>query len=388
MDGPDDLRVTRRRMRIAAAVAVLAVGLTIPLLRTPLEPQENLELRPDVGVFERPVVYDVDFADPRHGFALWGRCTNGQDFRCERKLLVTEDGVTWTPRPFAIEELANPAHLAGRLIALGPGRILLTDLDSGGPRNRYFSGDSGHSWDEVPSSPDGPITELPPGALLETVCVETVHDLSECRRRRLLVTLPDTGRRLRLTSPVGQPWPEPRAAADGSWWVTGKINATGQWAAAISRDGAKTWSVSPLPIEPGTVLHRLSVAGSGATVYLLATGPIPYSTEPSNLVAIFRSADGGQTWEQTWRTDGGSPRTLGGTAIVAPDGALYVAPADTGPTYRSHDGGHTFTPVRGGPRLASVRRTMAGYLALPQHGPPGQYLTSADGTQWTNVPLP
>jgi hypothetical protein len=389
MDGFDELRTTRRRMRLWAVLAVLAVGLTIPLLRTQLEPvpDEGLEVHPDVGEFDAPVVYDVDFVDDRHGYALWGRCTNGADFRCERKLMVTEDGRTWTHRPFSVPELATPTRLAGRLLALGPGRILLTDLDTGGARSRFYSGDGGRSWGVVPATPEGTIRSLPKDALLEIACVETVHDLNECRRQRLLVTLPDTGHRARLTSPLSQPRPESRALADGSWWITGRDPKTGQWAVAVSRDAAATWAVSVLALDPALILDRLSVAGSGSTTYVLATGRMPDTTEPRSLVAIFRTTDGGTTWAQTWRSDGNFPRTLGG-ALVTPDGALYIAPSDTGPSYRSRDGGVTFSAVRGGPRLTSIRRTRTGYLAVPQHAPPGQYLTSTDGAQWADLPLP
>jgi photosystem II stability/assembly factor-like uncharacterized protein len=370
-------------------VAVLAVGLAIPLLRTQLEPVPDygMDVRPDVGEFESPVVYDVDFVDARHGFALWGRCTNGRNYRCERKLLVTDDSVTWTHRPFSVDGLANPTSLTGRVTALGPGKILLTDLGDGGPRSRFYSGDGGRSWTEVPASPDGTVSELPPDAMLEIACVETVHDLNECRRQRLLVTLPDSGRRARIAAPLSQPRPEPRALSDGSWWITGQDRASGKWAVAVSRDAARNWAVTPLPIEPTVVPDRLWVAGSGTEVYVLISGRLPDTTEPSSLVGILRTTDGGKTWAQTWHPTGDFPRTIGG-ALVTPDGALLIAPSDTGPSYRSQDGGATFTAVRGGPRLTSIRRTRLGYLALPQHTPPGQYLTSPDGTQWTNVPLP
>jgi photosystem II stability/assembly factor-like uncharacterized protein len=370
-------------------MAVLAVGLTIPLLRTQLEPvpDDAVDVSPDIGEFEQPVVYDMDFVDARHGFALWGRCTNGADYRCERKLLATEDGVTWKHRPFSVDGLATPTSLIGRVTALGPDKVLLTDLGEGGPRSRFYSSDGGRSWDEVPAAPDGTVRELPADGVLEMACVETVRDLNECRRQRLLVTLPDSGRRARLTSPLSQPRPEPRALSDGSWWITGRDRGSGQWAVAVSRDAARSWAVTPLPIEPTVVPDRLWVAGSGADVYILVTGRLQDTTEPRTLVAILRSTDGGKTFGQTWRPTGNFPRTVGG-ALVTPDGALYVAPSDTGPSYRSRDGGLTFTPVRGGPRLTSIRRTRLGYLALPQRGSPGQYLTSPDGAQWSNVPLP
>jgi hypothetical protein len=73
---------------------------------------------------------------------------------------------------------------------------------------------------------------------------------------------------------------------------------------------------------------------------------------------------------------------------VTADGALFLPADDVGPGYRSADGGRTFTPVLDGPRLTSVRRTRAGYLAVASGGSPGRYLTSTDGLSWTPVLLP
>jgi hypothetical protein len=376
-------------MRLGAIAAVLAVGIAIPFLHT--EPDSGLVPvpAPDIGAVEPPLVYDLDFADARHGYALWGRCTNGRDYRCERKLLVTEDGVTWTARGFALNELAAPDRLSGRIVALGSGRLMVTDLDAAA-RTRFHSADSGQSWRVVPLRPTRTVEEIPPDSVLETHCIETVHDMTECRRRRLVITLADTGERVWLATPpaLTQPLPESRPADDGSWWVSGRDPATGRWTVAVSRDAGRSWSLSALPVPSGLVLESLSSTGSGPNRYVLATGWLNDAVEPRNLVAIFRSTDGGGRWTQTWHGDGQAPRTLGGAAVVTADGGLFVAPEDVGAGYRSVDGGASFTPVLDGPRLTSVRRTRAGFLAVASDRPAGHYLTSPDGVHWTPVSPP
>jgi hypothetical protein len=377
-------------MRTGALVAVLLAGLAIPLLRHQLRPAPDEPpapvgpVLPDIGRIEQPVVYDVDLVDERHGFALWGRCTNGRDYRCERKLLTTTDGVVWNAHQFAS---GAPDRLTGRVIAIGPGRVVLTGLDAAD--RRLYSADNGQTWQPVSATPQQTVTQLPADAILETRCVDTVHDLGECRTRRLAVTLPDSGRRAWLANPpaLDAPAPQQRAMADGSWWVSGKEPGTGRWAVAASRDAGRTWAVTPLPVPPELMLDRLSLAGSGQDVYALGIGSLIGAMEPNNLLAIFGSTDGGHTWAQTWRADGRAPRTLGGEAIVTADGSLYVPPADVGPGYRSRDGGRSFAMALDGPRLTSVRRTRGGYLAVPTDRP-GRYLSSPDGVRWSTVPLP
>ena len=370
-------------MRLWAIVAVLAVALSIPLLRT--DPQTQLIAAPDLPTVRvRPIVYDLDFADERHGFALSGRCTS----QCQSKLLITEDGSKWVTKSFNIPQLAAPKRLVGRITAFGAGRLMITDLD-----NRFYSNDSGQTWSTVPLAPNQSVEEIPPDAVLEADCVDEVavaNSRPKCLQRRIVVTLPDTGERALLARPpkIDNPQPEPRPADDGSWWVSGRESGTGRWVVGSSHDGGRTWTNGELPVPNGLVIDTLSGAGSGLNRYLLATGWLPDAVEPSNLVAIFRSVDGGAHWAQTWRGNGNAPRTIGGTAIVTTDGGLLLAPDDVGPIYRSADGGATFNPLTDGPRLNSVRRTRTGYLAMTSDQPTSRYLRSPDGVQWTPVRVP
>jgi hypothetical protein len=398
----DPTKVTRRNLRFGVIAAVFVAVAAIPLVRTQLQPEPDPDadadavrpvptttvVAPDIGHAGTPIVYDMDFLDERHGFALWGRCTDGRDYQCERRLLVTEDGVNWTSQGFDDAQLAAPERLAGRIIVLGPGRLMLTESNNRYSPNRFYSDDGGRSWTVVAAGAARTVEEIPRDGMLETQCAERAVGQSGCQQRRVVVTLPDSGQRAWLTNPpaLNDPVPEPLPAADGSWWVTGKDPASGQWAVAVSRDSGRSWAIRALPATPDVKPDRLSFTGSGSTVYLLASGRLPDGLEPVSLVAIFQSVDGGGTWTRTWVPDGKAPRTIGG-AVVTPDGGLFVALNDVGPGYRSLDGGRSFTPAFDGPRLTSIRRTRGGYLAMTSDSP-GKYLSSVDGTRWSAVRLP
>jgi hypothetical protein len=368
----------QRRIRIGAVVAVLAVGLSIPVIRTYLEPITYSSLTETSFNLQPAIVYNVEYADTRHGYALWGRCRpNGAD--CERKLLVSEDGNSWTRRSFDDPRLASPAKLDGRLVSLGGGRLVLSDMAAG----RFRTTDGGRIWQEIPSTPEQMLTSLPPDGILEAACTESVSDPSLCRRRRLMVTLPDTGLRAWLATPppLGRVWPEPRRTPDGGWWVTGLDRATGNWGVAVSRDDGRSWTVTFLPAVNRVGFDRITLAWSNSAVYALATGLVANVAEPRSLLGIFRSADGGSSWEQTWVGDGRQPRSLGGVGVVWQDGSLVVSPADIGPGYKSVDGGRTFSAMLDGPRVGVVKKSGGGYVG--ELG--GKYFRSLDGVGWTGV---
>src|ERR1700682_4942153 len=73
------------------------------------------------------------------------------------------------------------------------------------------------------------------------------------------------------------------------------------------------------------------------------------SVEGGKLSGVYRSDDAGENWERVnkeARIGGRGPGALG--VAVAPDNADVVYVANTS-TYRSTDGGHTFTAIKGAP---------------------------------------
>src|SRR2546421_645141 len=90
-------RTALRRTQLGAILAVLAVGAAVPVLRGATGPVPHApapvttSAQPSVEPGP-PFRYNVQFADPRHGFATRARCTGTTALDCKTELLVTEDG--------------------------------------------------------------------------------------------------------------------------------------------------------------------------------------------------------------------------------------------------------------------------------------------------------
>ncbi|HXN25043.1 MAG TPA: glycoside hydrolase [Candidatus Dormibacteraeota bacterium] len=112
-----------------------------------------------------------------------------------------------------------------------------------------------------------------------------------------------------------------------------------------STDGGATWQ----PLTRG-----LPVAADGLGRMGIAVAPsnpkrLYASVEGGKLSGVYRSDDAGENWERVnkeARIGGRGPGALG--VAVAPDNADVVYVANTS-TYRSTDGGHTFTAIKGAP---------------------------------------
>ncbi|KZS41360.1 hypothetical protein AWE51_21905 [Aquimarina aggregata] len=109
---------------------------------------------------------------------------------------------------------------------------------------------------------------------------------------------------------------------------------------------------------------------------------------------IYKSQDGGRTWEQLRGSDDNDPRAFGpldlinSIAIDPTTGDLYVGTI-TG-VQRSQDGGNTFTEVLSGgfDTLAEVTISSTGqiYATMDSGSAPNNgYFTSADGDTWTEI---
>jgi hypothetical protein len=384
-------RVIRRRMQVGAVVAVLVVSLAIPLLRDQIVPD-----RPDVASPPPPrSAYDTgtfvdfaEFADADHGYAIRSTCESGPR-NCTSELLATEDGEHWKKRDIPRPETA-PSWARPELIVLGPDEVTLDWAVSPAVETtriaRWHSVDAGVTWEkvDVPVLVTDTIAAIPENGVLAPTCARPSSDERQCEERGFVVVQPGTGRAAKLAnSPSLIAMLAGRApTADGYWWVAGRDSKTDHWALAISRDDGRTWTTSILDWGEPLYSYGWSVASHGGTLYASAIGALP--AQSNGLLGIFRSTDGGRTWEQTWRPrDGKMPRQVVPTTVVADDGSLTINGQDE-KQYRSLDGGRTFTEVPARYQ-GYAERTRTGYIASGEGG--GSILVSDDGVHWRKVKI-
>lgn len=402
MTEPDAPPPTRRREKLIGLGLLLAVLVALPLISTQLRlPSDRADLPaiertsapPPTSVDIDPAnvaeIISVDFADRRHGFALWSHCIeDAPATRCRQRFLTTSDGENWTVRNFPGSGFEGQDGGSGYVVALGKCRVLLSGAHPEKYHTRLFSDDCGRNWVSVPLKPAGSISEIPEGATLASPCTGERDEVDDCDDGRLVVTVPDSGRRIWLdTSPaLEDPSPESVPADDGAWWVSGRDSATGRRAVAVSRDQGRSWSVSRLPRWQARQVHQLPITMRGKDAYALAVGSL--RDVRSGLLAIFHSEDGGETWEQTWQAaPGDSPRSIAGSPIAGPRGVLIILDESVPVHHRSLDGGRTFDAAIFTQPISSPRRMRGGYLATSD-GSPRSWYRAVDGVRWRKINFP
>ena len=106
-----------------------------------------------------------------------------------------------------------------------------------------------------------------------------------------------------------------------------------------SSDGGSTWTQLPGPLPTGSGLQAiawsLAVSPSDDNVVLAVAA----SSGPG---AVYRSADGGNTWTQVI-----APNTVGAGQVLFDPGNGNIAYASLGGVYKSTDGGNTWASVNG-----------------------------------------
>lgn len=374
-------RTTRRRMQLGAVLAVLVVAAAIPVLRTTLRPAPDdpaTTTSPTTGqVPAGPVLNAIDFADERHGYAIRSTCVAGVS-DCSNELVVTSDGAHWAKR--ALPAAATDTRVAAVVEVLGPEAIVVA-TSMAGVDPRFYSADAGRTWQEVPATVSD-YTTIPDGAILEGI----ICNHSDNCTVATVATDPNSGGSGRLSSPpqVGEPSPAARRQVASGWWLWGYDKESGKRVLAVSRDAGRTWSRSVLPITDATMI---SVTTDGHVLYATAyTGFQELGNQASGLAAIFRSTDGGATWEQTWQAkEGVQPRGISGELVAAADGRLLLSSGSHGPMWASTDGGKTFQPAQDVPIASYFMRTGAGYLAGPDDPQSNVYRLSADGVRWKDI---
>jgi photosystem II stability/assembly factor-like uncharacterized protein len=370
-------RLARRRTLAAAAVAVLVVGVAVPLLR--VAPPERVAATPSSRLpTDDPepgtLLYDISFADARHGHALRAKC--GQ-FDCALELVSTTDGEHWTAREVA--KTGRSPGTGGRLFVLGDERVAVDwyPIDDPVQLRRVYSADSGRTWTRVPADVEGTVRSIPAGASLEPACVAAYESCDAA----VTVILPDSGRSARLANAprLARPAAGTVPLDGGRWWVAGRDLTTHRWAVAMSADDGRTWTVTPVPWPGAPADLGWAVAGRGTELLATATGRVD-STGALGVLAIFHSDDGGRTWT---KTRGPLPDPVAGTPVAAADGSLLVNTQD-GRALRSTDGGRTFTPAA--PAFRGVAFwSRSGYVAASGPDHPLQF--SSDGLHWRDLRL-
>lgn len=361
-------RTVRRRMQVGAAVAVMAVSVAVPVLRS--VPDGGVPAGPTSG---SDMTFELDFADAGHGYALGSDCAEPEG-PCELALFATADGGrTWARRTLPEDSARGAAGLT-----VIRAEALVVDLVPGGsaPPRRIASTDAGRTWHAAGLDGAGEPAPLPDGAHLQRMCVGS--DGSDCPYG-VGTLAPDTTARVPAPSqpPLVGLVAGAAATEGGRYWAAGVDRTTRSWAISVSSDQGMTWTTTPV-LVPGLPMPNdaWAVVENDGVMYATVQGSI--GRGPFGLLAVHRSTDGGLTWTNTWSATADTVlRATLGSPVATAGGRLLVYSAATG-TYESTDGGRTF--AKAARQLpGEVTWTRGGYVAkLPDTG----FAISADGDEW------
>jgi hypothetical protein len=373
-------RAVRKRMLAAAAVAVLVVGVAVPLLRagTPPEPAPRAATPtptstppPDTPMVPGTTVYGVAFADPEHGYAVRAECDR---YDCTLDVLSTVDREHWTAH--RVPKEGAPPGTMGGLSVLGPDELTfdLFPPDQPDAIRRIHSVDGGRTWRRTSAEVAGSVTEIPPGAALYPHCVAGRRTCDV----EIVVILPGSGRSARLAGGprLTESSPGQFPLAGGQWWMSGTDPATHRPALAVSENDGRSWTVAAPPRAP--VDSVWSVVANDRRLYASVSGNL--GTGEYGILAVYRSDDGGRSWQQTGRR---LANLATGQLVAAVDGSLLVSTLN-GTALLSRNGGRTFTPVE--PRFRGMASwTRHGYVTWAEPGVGIEF--SSDGVHWYDLHL-
>jgi photosystem II stability/assembly factor-like uncharacterized protein len=310
-------------------------------------------------------LYDVQFVDNDHGYALLAQCPKAG--ACDLAFATTADsGLTWTRRTPPV--IAAPAAALPALAPVGPDTVAL--LGRGAGQNDWISRDGGVTWAATPTANGAPAAAVGGDGRLVLhagaggCSAHDVDALGTDGSRRRLVEQP----------PLDVCWIAPTAAADGSWWVGGVVDR--HPAAAVSHDGGFSWQ--PVTFT-GPAGSWTKVVPFGSEVYIIVVTGEP-GTGTAAVRALYRSTDQGHTFARYG--DPAGMATLAGDLVPLLDGRLVAA----APGWRIS--GVDGTDFRDGspqlPWVGRLQRTDAGWVAYDLFGS-GWAAFSPDGATWHKI---
>ncbi|WP_412541629.1 sialidase family protein [Longispora sp. K20-0274] len=381
----------RRRLFTAAGGTALAV-LTITGVRlasAPAEPQpgpaapnnytmnttltshtstwagEGIEvLAPDRPTLNVPgSLYDVEFADDRHGYALAADCRALPT--CTLTFARSDDGGDEWQTLAAPIATATPETLPDLVVLNG------TELVLGGS---WHSPDSGRTWAATPVD-DAPLAAIPANGRLFVAGDGLRVRLAGAGGRAAKLTTVPAGLTVR--------WAAAGPARDGAWWITGTSDGKPQ--IAVSRDAGRTWLTTTLSVLNGDI-GNIRIATGKDQIYAVVTGRATIDgthQAGSPILGLFRSTDNGQTFALFE----GFPPAAAEDTVPLPDGRVLMA-VDTDPgtwwvAASGQQGGSKITAL---PQVSRVHRTGAGYVAFGVWGMDWAAF-SPDGMSWRRLGL-
>ncbi|MGW1885894.1 WD40/YVTN/BNR-like repeat-containing protein [Streptomyces sp. NPDC001970] len=335
----------------------------------------------------------VAFADEHSGFAVMGECAGedeagtDDDHVCRQHVAVLEDG-KWRLGTSPLPDLSGGDGFVADIFALGPGRALITAGTGRDPDLTWFTDDGARTWTSGTTRVSGTVRAVPEPAQLTWDCLKEKED-GDCVRSRLVVTMPDSGRRKALAAqpPLAGVVLPAGTSSGGALWASGLDAGTGKSALAVSYDQGRTWRAEKLPGPKATTPGwGLQVVEGHDCLYAAEPGQLLEEDEVKNgLRALYRSTDSGRSWTRVWTyRPGREPLSILGDPVAATDGGLTIH-GERG-VYRSTDGGRSFRRTAGTGRPGAPYRTPIGYLGTGSSGQ-GSYAVSADGVHWRTFTL-
>jgi hypothetical protein len=395
---------------IAAALVVALVG--VDLLGSAGDNRVARDPRPDATGVELPPPWLRDggivtavATDADHLYAVRTVCPANRD--CFFRLLGSDDGgATWTVRqePYGDplnRELEAPA--AGVLYRVVSRDNPDFDADPDSPkmlRQPKVSTDGGRTWVDV-REVAAPVDAVPAGGWIE--CRAVRDDVCGS----LIAFDPANARAAPLRNKPGfRIFQVLRVPSAVGFWITGHDTATGRTVLATTSDRGRTWSAyyDHDLLAPVTADGVVGYSVSSDSYPVTPTGPNPTMSPTESNKRVYRTGNGGRTWD---RVD--PDRTLPDGALnvaaeyVAGDGTHVVLMSEDGyertsaapfQPYTSSDNGRTYR--KGG--VTGLGDKLSRYFSslLLQTSVAGVYVAmddeavyrSTDGLRWTRHVVP